>query len=281
MPVRTAFRIVMNAQVTDLAASLAYYAVLCIFPTMTMLVALLGLIGSGGTAQTLLDGVGAIGPKSAVQTLSGPINNLVKSNGAAGVAALISFALALWAASGYVGGFIRGANRILGVEETRSTVGLRAVQLRLTLIAVLMIAAVLAALALSGPILDGAASSLGVGDTAKTLFEIARWPAIALAAGAVIAIMSRHGPNVDHPPVPWRDVLPGTAIGLFLWLAASGLFGIYVATLGSYSATYAGLAGPVVLLIWLWLSNLALLVGVAMQAALAEKSVPQVNPPSD
>jgi membrane protein len=279
MPVRAAFRIFMNAQVTDLAAALAYYAVLCIFPTIALLVSLLGLIGSSGTAQTLLDGVGAIGPESAVKTLRGPIENLVNSNGAAGITALIAFLLALWAASGYVGGFIRGANRILGVEETRSTVALRAVQVRLTLIAIGMIAGILAALALSGPLLDGAASSLGVGETAKTVFAIARWPLIALTAAAAIAILSREGPNVDNPPLPWRSVLPGTALSLLIWLAGSSLFALYVATLGSYGSTYAGLAGPVVLLVWLWLSNVALLVGVAMQAAIAEAADADVSPP--
>jgi membrane protein len=267
--VRDAVRIALDAQITDAAASLAYYSVLCIFPTMAVLVSLLGLVGSSGTAQTLLDAVATVGPQSAVQTLRGPIQNLVASNGTAGIAALVSFAVALWAASGYVGGFIRAANRIHGVEETRSLVAQRAVQLKLTLIGLGLIAAMLAALALSGPLLDGAARSLGLGNTAKSIFLVARWPLMALAAAAAIAIMVRSGPNVDS--LRWREVMPGTALSAVAWLAASALFAVYVATLGSYGATYASLAGPIVLLVWLWLSNVALLIGVALDAALRRR----------
>lgn len=267
MPVRKAARIALDAQITDAAAALAYYSVLCIFPTVALLVSLLGLIGNAATAQTLLDGVGAIGPPSAVQTLRGPIQNLVDSNGAAGVAALIAFAIALWAASAYVGGFIRAANRIHGVAESRSPVALRLLQLRLTLLGIGLIAGMLAALALSGPLLDDAARSLGLGDTAKTIFSVARWPLLGLAGATAIAVMARSGPNIDS--LPWRDVLSGTAFSVLAWLAASGLFALYVATLGSYGSTYASLAGPIVLLVWLWLSNLALLAGVAIDAATA------------
>lgn len=258
----------MRAGIADAAASLAYYSLLCIFPIAALLVSLLGLIGSAGTAQTLLDAVGAVGPQSAVRTLRGPVQDLVNSNGAAGLAAFFSFGAALWAASGYVGGFIRAANRIHGVEESRSSLALRVRQLRLTLVGVGLIAGMLAAIALSGPLLDGAARSLGLGDTAKSVFSVARWPLLALAAATAIAIMARYGPDAGW--LGWRDVLPGTALSLLAWLVASALFALYVATLGSYGATYASLAGPVVLLVWLWLSNVALLIGVALNAALAQ-----------
>jgi len=263
---RQATRIALDAQITDGAAALAYYSVLCIFPMIALLVSLLGLIGSAGTARTLLDAVGTIGPPSAVHTLRGPIQNLVDSNGAAGVAALIAFAAALWAASGYVGGFVRAANRIHGVEESRPPVALRVRQLRLTLLGVGLIAGMLAAIALSGPLLDGAARSLGLGSTAKTTFSVARWPLLGLAGATAIAVMARSGPNVDS--LRWQDVLPGTTFSVLAWLVASGLFALYVASLGSYGATYASLAGPIVLLVWLWLSNLALLAGVAIDATM-------------
>jgi membrane protein len=252
---------------TDLAAFLAYYAALSIFPTVAVLVALLGLLGDQGTARTLIHAFEAIAPASAVQALRRPIHGLVTSHGEAGVAAVIAFGAALWASSGYVGGFIRAANTIHGVTESRPTVRLRAVHLGLALACVAIVAVMLIALALSGPVLDSAASAVGLGSTATTIFNVARWPLLAVSGAAAIAILARYGPDLD--PRPWSAVIGGTALSLGLWILASAAFGLYVATLGSYQATYASLAGAIVFLIWLWISNIALLLGVALNAELA------------
>jgi membrane protein len=256
-----------DAGFTDLAAFLAYYAALSIFPTIAVLVALLGLLGDQGTARTLIHAFEQIAPASAVHALRGPIRGLVSSHGEAGAAAVIAFAAALWASAGYVGGFIRAANAIHGVAEKRPTVRLRAVQLALTLVSLAIVAVMLVALALSGPVLDSAAGWLGLGSTATTVFNVARWPLLALAGTAAIAILARYGPDLD--PRPWSAVIGGTLLSLCLWILASAAFGLYVATLGSYEATYASLAGAIVFLVWLWISNIALLVGVALNAELA------------
>src|SRR5919204_2362978 len=264
---RDVFSRLDRAGVTDLAGFLAYYSALSIFPTIAALVALLGLVGNQGTARTLIDAVASIGPQSAVQALSGPIHGLFKSNGEASVAAAIAFLAALWAASGYVGGFVRAANAIHGVEEGGPIVRRRAILLGLTLGCVGLLALMLLAIGLSGPLLDSAARSLGLGSTAKTVFEIARWPLLAAAGTAAIAILARYGPDLD--PRPWGAVVAGTALSLAIWILASLAFALYVATLGSYQATYASLAGAIVFLIWLWISNLALLAGIALNAELA------------
>ena len=260
---------VNRAGITDLAASLAYYSALSIFPTVAALVALLGLFGSESTARTLIQVVSQVGPGSAVDALRGPINGLVRSNGQAGVAAAIAFAAALWASSGYVGGFIRAANSIHEVEESRSMVKVRALQVGLAFLSVGLLALMLVAIGLSGPLLHSAAGTLGFGPTDETIFEVIRWPLLALAGAAAIATLSRHGPDLD--PRPWRAVIAGTGLALGVWLLASGAFALYVATLGSYEATYATLAGAIVFLIWLWISNLALLAGVALNAELHAK----------
>jgi membrane protein len=264
---RDVFSRLDRAGVTDLAGFLAYYSALSIFPTIAALVALLGLVGNQGTAKTLIDAVSSIAPQSAVNALSGPIHGLVSSNGEASVAAAIAFVAALWAASGYVGGFVRAANAIHGVEESRPIVRRRAILLGLTLGCVGLLALMLLAIGLSGPLLDSAARSLGLGSTAKTVFEIARWPLLAAAGTAAIAILARYGPDLD--PRPWGAVVAGTALSLAIWILASLAFALYVATLGSYQATYASLAGAIVFLIWLWISNLALLAGIALNAELA------------
>jgi membrane protein len=256
-----------GAGVTDLAGYLAYYSALSIFPMIAALVALLGLVGNAGTARTLIDAVSSIAPQSAVQTLSGPIHGLVRSDGEAGVTAIVAFVAALWAASGYVGGFIRAANAIHGVAETRPMVKRRAVQLGLTLTSLAILALMLVAIGLSGPVLDSATSALGLSSVATTAFEVARWPLLAVAGAAAIALLARHGPDLD--PRPWGAVVAGTALSLVIWIAASLAFALYVATLGSYQATYASLAGAIVFLVWLWISNIALLAGVALNAELA------------
>jgi membrane protein len=264
---RDTFSRLDRAGVTDLAGYLAYYSALAIFPTIAVLVALVGLVGDQGTARTLIDAVASIGPQSAVQALSGPIHGLFKSNGEASAAAVIAFIGAVWAASGYVGGFVRAANAIHGVREGRPIVRRRAVLLGLTLSSIGLLALMLVALGLSGPLLDSAAGSLGLGSVAETAFEIARWPLLALAGAAAIAILARYGPDLD--PRPWSAVVAGTGLSLAIWIVASLAFALYVATLGSYQATYASLAGAIVFLIWLWISNLALLAGVALNAELA------------
>lgn len=256
-----------GAGFTDLAAYLAYYSALSIFPTIAVLVALLGLFGDQGTARTLIHAFESIAPASAVRALRGPIHGLVSSHGQAGVAALIAFAAALWASSAYVGGFIRAANAIHGVAEERATARLRAVQLGLTLSSVGIVAVMLIALALSGPVLDSTARSLGLGSTAATVFNVVRWPLLAVAGATAIAILARYGPDLD--PRPWSAVIGGTALSLGVWILVSAAFALYVATLGSYEATYASLAGAIVFLVWLWISNIALLVGVALNAELA------------
>jgi membrane protein len=264
---RDTFSRLDRAGATDLAAFLAYYSALSIFPTIVVLVALLGLAGNQGTAHTLIHAVSSIAPQSAMHALSGPIQGLVSSNGEASVAAAIGFAVALWAASGYVGGFVRAANAIHGVEETRPIVKRRALLLGLTLSCVALLALMLVAIGLSGPLLDSAARSLGLGSTAKRIFDVARWPLLALAGTAAIAILARYGPDLD--PRPWSAVVAGTGLSLGLWILASLGFALYVATLGSYEATYASLAGAIVFLIWLWISNLALLAGISLNAELA------------
>jgi len=272
---RQTARAALDASVTDLAAGLAYYAALAILPMVAALVALLGLIGDQGTSHVLLDAVSSVGPQSAVHTLRGPIEGLVKANGTAGVAAFIGFAGALWAASGYVGGFIGATNRIHGVEETRSTVKRRGLQLSLTACGLAIMALMLVALGLSGPILDSVSRSLGLGATGAAVFGAARWPLLALAGAGAIAILARYAPALD--PRPWRAILAGTALSTLLWLLASAGFALYVGTLGSYEATYATLAGPIVFLVWLWISNIALLAGVALNAALASVESPAPN----
>lgn len=259
----TAFR---ENHLSDGAAALTYYAVLSIFPGLIVLVSLLGVLGDAGTVDGVLSVVDALGSQSAVDAVREPITDVVESSGAAGLALVLGIAGALWSASGYVGAFTRASNGIYGVEEERPFWKLRPLQLLITVAMVVILALVLVALFLTGPLAEAIGDEIGAGDAAQTAFAIARWPALVLMAVCLIALLYRYAPNIPRERV--RAVLAGAALATLLWLVASAGFSLYVANFGSYANTYGSIAGVIVFLIWLWISNLAILLGAQFAAEL-------------
>ncbi|MFF8284403.1 YhjD/YihY/BrkB family envelope integrity protein [Streptomyces albus] len=250
---------------SDSAAALTYYAVLSIFPALIALISLVSLVMSPKKIiSTLTDLVSSIGPASAVDTFKKPIESMASGSGTPTVLLIVGALGALWTASGYVGAFIRASNVIYEVEEGRSFFKLRPVQLLVTLIAVLLQAAVLVALVVSGPLARKAGSALGVGDTAVTAWNWAKWPVMVLVVILIIAVLYYASPNAKLRG--FSSVLPGAVIALVVWLVASVGFAFYVANFGSYNKTYGALGGIVVFLVWLWLTNLAILLGAEFNA---------------
>jgi membrane protein len=250
---------------TDWAAALTYYSVLSIFPALIALVSIVGLVGDPKTVtDSLTDVVSAIGPASAVETFKGPIEDVTRSSGTAGILAIVGIAAALWTASGYVGAFMRASNVIYEVEEGRSFIKLRPLQMLVTLVLVLMLALVLVALVLTGPVAEQVGSSLGVGDTAVTIWDIAKWPVLAVVVLLMFALLYYSAPNVKLPGFKW--VTPGSLLAIVVWLVASAAFAFYVANFGSYNKTYGALGGVIVFLVWLWLTNVAILLGAELNA---------------
>jgi membrane protein len=250
----------------DNAAALTYYSVLSLFPFLIVLVSLLGVLGSQGSIDSLLRIVEDLGSGSAVDTLRGPIENIVESSSGAGVALVLGIAAGLWSASGYIGAFMRSANHIYGVDEDRPFYKLRPIQLLMTLVMTVIVAVVLTALVLTGPLVDAIGAELGVGDTAVTVFEIVKWPLLFAIVVLVIALLYRFSPNAQHAGLRW--ILPGSLLATVLWIVASVGFSLYVANLGSYGNTYGSLAGVIVFLIWVWLTNAAILFGAQFGAEL-------------
>jgi membrane protein len=249
---------------TDQAAALTYYAVLSIFPAAIALVSLIGIFGQGReTTNALLDIVSDIGPQSAVDTLEGPLGDLSTAPGA-GIALLVGVLLALWSASGYVGAFGRAMNRIYEVPEGRPFWKLRPTMIAVTLIAVLLVAVVAIGLVVTGPLAESVGRTIGLGDTAVTAWDIAKWPVLLAIVVAVVAILYYATPNVKQPKFRWISV--GALIAIVTWALASVAFGLYVANFATYSKTYGSLAGVVVFLLWLWITNLALLFGAELDA---------------
>ncbi|MCT7657429.1 YihY/virulence factor BrkB family protein [Mycobacterium deserti] len=266
-------------QCTDLAAALTYYAVLSLFPALLVMVSLLGVFGQGRrTTDAMLDIVSDVAPASAVDTLRPTVQQLVESP-SAGFALLIGILTALWSASGYVGAFGRAMNRIYEIDEGRPVWKLRPMQLVLTLGGLVMAAAVAFMLAVSGPVARAAGQAIGLGDAAVTTWNIARWPVILVLVVAAVAVLYYTTPNVKQPKFRWMSV--GAALAILTWIVASIGFAIYVANFSSYNKTYGALAGVIVFLLWIWITNLALLFGAELDAELERGRQLQAGIPAE
>ncbi|HEX6116370.1 MAG TPA: YihY/virulence factor BrkB family protein [Solirubrobacterales bacterium] len=251
-------------QLTDLAAGLTYYAVLAIFPALIALVSILGLVGSSAT-DPLIENVEALAPGPAQEILVGAIEQ-ISSTQAAGIGLVLGLLGALWSASGYVGGFARASNRIYEVAEGRPFWKLRPLQIGITVVMVLLLAVCALAVIVTGPLAREVGDVVGAGDTAVTIWDVAKWPAIVLAVITMMSVLFWTAPNVKQPGFRW--ITPGGVVAVVLWLVASLLFAFYVANFGAYNATYGSIAAVIVFLVWLWITNLAILFGAELNAEL-------------
>jgi membrane protein len=258
-------------ELSDRAAALTYFAVLALFPALIVMVALLGLLGEyPRTSNALLEIVGKISPGSAVDTFRGPITGVVRAKGGAGALFGLGLAVAIWSASGYIGGFMRAANAIYDVREGRPFWKLRPLQVAITLAMVLMLTVVAVALVVTGPVAHAIGDVIGLGSTAVGIWNVAKWPALVLIVMFTFALLYHTTPNVR--PRRFRFVTWGSAIAVLLWIAASAAFALYVGNFSSYNTTYGSLGAVVVFLVWLWLSNLALLLGAVIDAELEHEA---------
>ena len=248
---------------SDWAAALTYYSVLAIFPALLAVVSVLGLIGPSAT-QPLIDNINTLAPGPAKDLLVSSIRNIQHSSGAAGVLFVVSIALAIWSASGYVAAFMRASNVIYDVGEGRPIWKTLPTRVLTTLALLVMLALVAVGVTVTGSVASSVGQSLGVGDTAVTVWDIAKWPVLVLIVSAILAILYYASPNVKHPKFRW--VTPGSIAGVVLWIVASVLFAVYVGNFSSYNKTYGALGGVIVFLIWLWISNIALLLGAELNA---------------
>jgi membrane protein len=266
-------------QCTDLAAGLTFYAVLSLFPALLAMISLLGVFGEGeSTTDTLLDLVQRIGQEDAVDQLREPIRQMTETN-AAGFALVFGLAGAIWSASGYVGAFGRAMNRIYEVDEGRPFWKLRPVNLAITVVSVILAASVLLGLVVTGPFAEELGDTIGLGDAAVTAWNIAKWPVMLLVVVVLVAILYHSTPNVKQPKFRWISV--GAGLAIVVWILASLGFGLYVSNFGSYNQTYGSLAGVIIFLLWLWLTNLALLFGAEVDAELERSRQLQAGIPAE
>jgi membrane protein len=257
----------MEDNLTDWAAALTYYGLLALFPALIAMVSIIGLVGDPrSTTGSLTEIVTSIGPESAAETFSGPIESIASDQATAGFAFVLGLAVALWSASGYVGAFMRASNVIYETEEGRPFWKLRPLQLAVTLAMVVLLAILAIALVLTGPVVDAVAGPVGLGGTAVAIWNVAKWPAMGAIFLLMVGVLYYASPNAKLRGFRW--VTPGSLFAIIAWAVASAAFGFYVANFGSYDKTYGTLGGLVALLVWFWISNLAILFGHQLNAEL-------------
>ncbi|MEU0663860.1 YihY/virulence factor BrkB family protein [Streptomyces lavendulocolor] len=255
-------------ELADRAASLTYYGVLSLFPALLVLVSLLGIAGQSATQQ-VMDNLQKLAPGPARDIISNAVQQLQGNGGTGSLMAVVGLVLAVWSASGYIAAFIRTSNAVYDMPEGRPV--WKVLPLRLVLTVVLMVLAVVSALIVvfTGPLAQRAGAALGVGDTAMTVWSIAKWPVLVLLVIIMIAILYWAAPNARGRGFKW--VTPGSFLALLLWMIASAGFALYVANFASYNKTYGTLAGVIVFLVWLWITNLAVLLGLEFDAEMARQ----------
>jgi membrane protein len=265
-------------KLTDWAAALTYYSVLSLFPLIVVLTAVLGMLGPSAT-RTLTENVNEMAPGPARDLVLKAIQELQGAAGIAGPVAIVSLLIALWTASSYIGAFIRAANAVYDVEEGRPLYKTIPLQLVMTLAIVILLAACAMGVVATGTLADRLGRMLGIGPAGVAIWEIAKWPVIAILVSLAFALLYWLAPNVRHPGFRW--LTPGSMLAVLLWVVASAGFAFYVSNFGSYNKTYGSLAGVVIFLIWLWISNLAVLLGAELDAELARGKQIEEGQPAD
>ena len=276
---RRTIREFRDDNLTDWAAALTYYGVLAIFPALIVLVSILGLVGESAT-QPLIDNLGSVAPGPAKDIFTSALENLQGDQGAAGVLFVVGLLAALWSASGYVAAFMRASNAIYDIEEGRPVWKTLPVRVGLTVVLLVLLAVTTIAVVLTGGLAERVGDLVGLGSTAVTVWNIAKWPVLLVIVSFMFALLYWAAPNVKHPGFRW--ISPGGVLAVTGWLIASGAFALYVANFGSYNKTYGALGGVVVFLVWLWISNVVILLGAEFNAELErERAIEEGMRPKD
>jgi membrane protein len=251
---------------TDWAAAMTYYGLLAIFPALIALVSIVGLVfDPQKVTNALTDLVAQVGPASAADTFRGPIEGIASSSSKSGIFLVVGIVLALSSASGYVGAFMRASNVMYEVDEGRPIYKLRPLQMLVTLVLVLMTALIAVSVVATGPLAESIGDAIGLGSTAVTVWDIAKWPVMVLLVGLMVSILYVTAPNAKLRG-GFKFVTIGSAVAVLVWIVASALFAFYVSNFGSYDTTYGSLGGLVIFLVWLWLTNVAILLGNQLNA---------------
>jgi membrane protein len=260
------------------AAALTYYAVLSIFPALLALVSILGVIGPSAT-QPLMDNLSTVAPGPAKDILTNALKGLEQNQGASGITLIIGVLAAIWSASGYIGAFMDAANNVWDAPEGRPFWKKIPVRLGVTVVMLILLTASALAVVLTGPLAKSIGDVIGLGSTFVTVWGIAKWPVLVIVVSLMISLLYWAAPNVKQPGFKW--ITPGGVLAVLLWIAASVLFALYVANFASYNKTYGSLGGVIVFLVWLWITNLVILLGAEFNSEMERSRQIRAGMPVD
>ena len=253
----------LDDQLLQWAGALTFFAMLSLFPALLALVATLGLLGTAAT-EPLVENVGRLAPGAARDITLDALRAVRASQSSAGPTFVIALVIALWSASAYVGAFIPAANVVWEAPEERPFLRKLAVRIALTLTLLLLIAITALTVVLTGPIAEQIGALVGLGAVAVEAWQYAKWPFLAVAVMTLLTLLYWASPNVRHPG--WSWLTPGSVLAVGLWIAASLAFTFYVNNLSNYNDVYGTIGGVLVFLLWLWLTNIAILLGAELNA---------------
>lgn len=250
---------------TDWAAALTYYAVLSVFPALLVMVSVVGLL-DGPSVKPLIVNAGELAPGPVRDMLTGVLGQLQHGVGRGGLALAIGIVVAVWSSSGYVATFMRAANALYDIDEGRPFWKTLAGRFVIPVVLLAVTALIAIGVVFTGALARRAGQVLGVGDGALGVWGIVKWPVMLALFGLVLALLYWAAPNVRHGGFRW--VSPGSALAVVIWAAASAVFSLYVSNFANYNRLYGSLAAIIVFLVWLWISNIAVLLGLEFNAEL-------------
>lgn len=255
-------------QVPLLAAGVAFFAFLSLFPAMIAGVMLYGLCSDPQTVADQAEQLSRALPQDAASVVTGQMRAITSQPAQTlGLGLVIALVLALWSASGGVGNLITAINVSYDEEETRGFVRRKALALGLTIGAILFVIVSVSLIAVVPAVLD----ALGATGAVRVALEVARWLLLLVAVALALALLYRWAPDRDAPRLSWVSV--GAGVATVVWLLASVGFSIYANRFGSYGKTYGTLAGVVVLMLWLWITAFVVLLGAEINAEAEQQTI--------
>jgi membrane protein len=272
---KRAFQRFQKDGITDWAAAMTYYSLMSLFPALLFGVAVLGFFGQEGLIDRTADYLADAGaPRETIEAVTSALNSALGSRGTALTALVIGLVTSLYGASGAFGAAGRALNIVFRVQEGRGFVRQKATNVASTLTVIALVVITFVLIFLGGGLANDVFGAIGLGESAATVWRIARWPLAVLSATLVYAVVYFAAPNVEVPHFRW--ITPGAVVGVVTWLLASAAFFAYVSNFSSYGATYGAFAGVVILLVWLWLTNIALLFGAELNAVIELRRAPEL-----
>jgi membrane protein len=272
---KNAFKRFQKDQMSDYAAALTYYSLLSLFPALLFGVAALGFFGGQALINDATDYLLKAGaPRETVDAVTSALESAQSQRSTAATALIVALATSLYGASGAFGAVGRALNIVWRVEEGRSFIGKKVHDVAWTLALLVLVLITFVLIFVGGSVAQDLLGKIGLGDFVGSAWLIARWPAALVVTMLIYAIVYYAAPNVEVPR--FQFISPGAVVGVVAWIVASAGFFFYVSNFSSYSATYGAFAAVVILLVWLWLTNMVLLLGAELNAVIDLRRAPEL-----